>query len=204
METNEQTEKIVNEVVEKAKEQFNSSGDIAEQKVLTDVATTIEKQYEKNRNELATKDEFIGLTEEITERSAKAKLGEDMLAVMSQEHKNALSAYALDCEKKKLEFRTKKEKKLILEDVKADIAKKKIETLEKRYGYMYKEDEAFIPSKSYNRQRELVNWWNGLSVNVKRTIKGITRVLFWCGVGVLVFVLGKRGIQWIIENVKFN
>ena len=204
METNEQTEKIVNEVVEKAKEQFNSSGEIVEQKVLTDVADTIEKQYEKNRNELATKDEFIGLTEEITERSAKAKLGEDMLAVMNQEHKNALSAYALDCEKKKLEFRTKKEKKLILEDVKADIAKKKIETLEKRYGYMYKEGEEFIPSKSYNRHREIVNWWNGLSVNVKKTIKGITRVLVWCGIGVLVFVLGKRGIQWIIENVKFN
>lgn len=203
METNEQTEKIVNAVVEKAKEQFNS-GEVAEQKVLTDVADTIEKQYEKNRNELAKKDEFVGLTEEITERSAKAKLGEDMLAVMSQEHKNALSAYALDCEKKKLEFRTKKEKKLILEDVKADIAQKKIETLKKRYGYMYKENEEFIPSKSYNRQREIVNWWNGLSVNVKKTLKGIFRIAFWCGFGVLAFVLGRRAIQWIIENVKFN
>lgn len=203
METNEQTEKIVNAVVEKAKEEFNNA-EVVEQKVLTDVADTIEKQYEKNRNELAKKEDFVGLTEEITERSAKAKLGEDMLAVMSQEHKNALSAYALDCEKKKLEFRTKKEKKLILEDVKADIAQKKVETLKKRYGYMYKEGEEFIPSKSYNRQREIVNWWNGLSVNVKKTIKGITRVLIWCGIGVLVFVLGKRGIQWIIENVKFN
>lgn len=203
METNEQTEKIVNEVVEKAKEQFNST-DVVEQKVLTDVATTIEKQYEKNRNELATKDDFIGLTEEITERSAKAKLGEDMLAVMNQEHKNALSAYALDCEKKKLEFRTKKEKKLILEDVKADIAQKKIETLKKRYGYMYKDDEEFIPSKSYNRQRELVNWWNGLSDNIKKTIKGVLKVVIWCGIGVLVFVLGRRVIQWIINNVKMN
>ena len=129
METNEQTEKIVNAVVEKAKEQFNNGGEVAEQKVLNDVADTIEKQYEKNRNELAKKEDFIGLTEEITQRSAKAKLGEDMLAVMTQEHKNALSAYARECEKKKLEFRTKKEKKLILEDVKADIAQKKVETL---------------------------------------------------------------------------
>ena len=204
METNEQTEKIVNEVVERAKEQFNSGGEVAEQKVLTDVADTIEKQYEKNRNELATKDDFIGLTEEITERSAKAKLGEDMLAVMSQEHKNALSAYALDCEKKKLEFRTKKEKKLILEDVKADIAQKKIETLKKRYGYMYKDGEEFIPSKSYNRQREIVNWWNGLSDNIKKTIKGVLKVAIWCGIGVLVFVLGRRVMLWIIENVELN
>jgi hypothetical protein len=203
METNEQTEKIVNAVLEQAKEQFNNN-QVVEQKVLTDVADTIEKQYEKNRNELATKEEFIGLTEEITERSAKAKLGEDMLAVMSQEHKNALSAYALDCEKQKLEFRTKKEKKLILEDVKADIAKKKIETLEKRYGYMYEDGEPFIPSKSYNRQREIVNWWNGLSDNIKKAIKGVLKVCFWGGVIVLTVILGKRVVQWIIENVKFN
>ena len=204
METNEQTEKIVNAVVEKAKEQFNSAGEVAEQKVLNDVADTIEKQYEKNRNELAKKEDFIGLTEEITQRSAKAKLGEDMLAVMTQEHKNALSAYALDCEKKKLEFRTKKEKKLILEDVKADIAQKKVETLKKRYGYMYKENEEFIPSKSYNRQREIVNWWNGLSDNIKKTIKGILKVCFWGGLAVLVIVLGRRVVQWVIENVKMN
>ena len=202
METNEQTEKIVNAVVEKAKEQFNS-GEV-EQKVLTDVADTIEKQYEKNRNELATKEDFIGLTEEITERSAKAKLGEDMLAVMSQEHKNALSAYALDCEKKKLEFRTKKEKKLILEDIKADLVQKKIEILKKKYGYMYKENEPFIPSKSYNRQRELVNWWNGLSINVKKTIKGLFRVAIWGAIAVLGVTIGRRALLWLMENVKFN
>lgn len=203
METNEQTEKIVNEVVEKAKEQFNST-DVVEQKVLTDVATTIEKQYEKNRSELATKDDFIGLTEEITERSAKAKLGEDMLAVMNQEHKNALSAYALDCEKKKLEFRTKKEKKLILEDIKADLVRKKIEILEKKYGHLYKENEVFIPSKSYNQYRALVTWWDGLSINIKKTIKGMLRVCFWGGVAVLIVVLGRRVVQWLLENVNFK
>jgi hypothetical protein len=69
---------------------------------------------------------------------------------------------------------------------------------------MYKDGEEFIPSKSYNRQREIVNWWNGLSDNIKKTIKGVLKVAIWCGIGVLIFVLGRRGIQWIIENVKMN
>ena len=69
---------------------------------------------------------------------------------------------------------------------------------------MYEDGEPFIPSKSYNRQREIVNWWNGLSDNIKKTIKGVLKVVIWCGIGVLVFVLGRRVIQWIIENVKMN
>lgn len=203
METNEQTEKIVNAVVEQAKEQFNS-GEVTEQKVLTDVTGAIEKQYEKSRNDLATNEEFIKATDFVVKKGAEAKIRQDSLAILKQEQLNDLADYYLKCEKEKLEFRKKKEKKLIIEDVKADIAQKKIETLKKRYGYMYKEGEEFIPSKSYNRQREIVNWWNGLSVNVKKTLKGIFRIAFWCGFGVLAFVLGRRGIQWIIENVKLN
>lgn len=202
METNEQTEKIVNAVVEKAKEQFNS-GEV-EQKVLTDVTGAIEKQYEKSRNDLATNEEFIKATDFVVKKGAEAKIRQDSLAILKQEQLNDLADYYLKCEKEKLEFRKKKEKKLILEDVKADIAQKKIETLKKRYGYMYKDDEEFIPSKSYNRQRELVNWWNGLSDNIKKTIKGVLKVVVWCGIGVLVVVLGRRVIRWIIENVKMN
>lgn len=204
METNEQTEKIVNEVVERAKEQFNSGGEVAEQKVLTDVTGAIEKQYEKSRNDLATNEEFIKATDFVVKKGAEAKIRQDSLAILKQEQLNDLADYYLKCEKEKLEFRKKKEKKLIIEDVKADIAQKKIETLKKRYGYMYKDGEEFIPSKSYNRQREIVNWWNGLSDNIKKTIKGVLKVAIWCGIGVLVVVLGKRVIQWIIENVKMN
>lgn len=203
METNEQTEKIVNAVVEQAKEQFNS-GEVAEQKVLTDVTGAIEKQYEKSRNDLATNEEFIKATDFVVKKGAEAKIRQDSLAILKQEQLNDLADYYLKCEKEKLEFRKKKEKKLILEDIKAELVQKKIEILKKKYGYMYKENEPFIPSKSYNRQRYLVNWWNGLSINVKKTIKGLFRIAIWGTIAVLGFTIGRRVLLWIMENVKFN
>ena len=204
METNEQTEKIVNEVVERAKEQFNTSGEVVEQKGLMNVAETIEKQYKKSCDDLATSEDFIKATDFVVKQGAEIKIDQDKLLILQQEQLNDLAEYYVKCEKEKLEFRKKKEKKLILEEVKADIVQKKIEILKKKYGYMYKENEQFIPSKSYNRQRELVNWWNGLSVNVKKTIKGIFRIAFWGAIAVLGFTVGRRVLLWIMENVKFN
>ena len=101
----------------------------------------IQNQYDENKRQLATNEDFKELTQQIVKRSAKAELEKDMLAILSDEQKNELSKYLLDCEKHKLDYRKKKEKKVVLEEVKAEVSAKKINALKKRYGYLYKQDE---------------------------------------------------------------
>ena len=89
----------------------------------------IQDQYERNKRELAKNEDFQRISREIVERGAKAELTNDMLQILTTEQKNELSAYILQCEKQKLDFRKKKEKGVILEEVKAEVSAKKIEAL---------------------------------------------------------------------------
>lgn len=171
---------------------------------LVDIQEQIEEQYRKNQNELSTNQDFVKLTQEVTERNVKAKLAQDMLDILDIEQKNELQAYILKCEKEKLEFKKKKEKKVIIQEVKADISNRKIEALKKRYGYMYKEGEEFIPNKFHNITREITNWWNGTGDNFKKIVKGVLKVFFWGAVAILVIKVGSHLVQWIAENANLN
>jgi hypothetical protein len=172
----------------------------------TNVGDIIKQQYDKKTNELAADENFQRLTQEVIQRQAKAKLSEDMLAVLDKEHKNELSQYYLKCEKEKLQFRKKKEKKIIIEEVRSEVFAKKLENLKRRYGYLYKKDSNgepidFIPSKSYNRQRELTNWWNGLGDNFKRIVKGTFKILIWGAILVGGSMLLYEGFTWFATNM---
>lgn len=167
----------------------------------------IHAQYDKNKEQLLANDDFKNLTQQIIERSAKAELTKDMLAILSEEQKNELSAYLLQCEKQKLDYRKKKEKKVVLEEVKAEVAEKKINALKRRYGYLYKLDENgqpkdFIANKFVNKYKELINWWDGTSDGFKKIVKGILKVVLWGGIAALIILLGYRAFKWIAENTK--
>lgn len=166
------------------------------------VKSEIDKSYEATANEVVNDENFTQLTREITERKFKVELGQDMLQILSDEHKLELSKYALDCEKEQLAFRKRKEKKVIIEEVNATIKERKVNALKQRYGYMYKQDANgnlidFIPSKSYNRNKEIANWWNGQSDNFRKYVKGTLKILFWGAVAVLIFIVGKELFEWI-------
>lgn len=171
---------------------------------LVDIQEQIEEQYRKNQNELSTNQDFVKLTQEVTDRNAKVKLAKDMLDILDKERKNELQAYILQCEKEKLDFKKKKEKKVIIEEVKADISNRKIEALKKRYGYMYKENEEFIPNKFHNITREISNWWNGTSDNFKKIVKGVLKVFFWGAVAILVIKVGSHLVEWIANNARLD
>ena len=162
----------------------------------------VETQYQKDKEELVNDEKFQETSKNIVTKSAEIKMQEDLLNLLNQKQKNDLAQYALECEKSKLEYRKKKEKDVILADVKAEIANKKIETLWKRYGYMYKDRKDFIPNKSYNRQKEIANWWNGTSDNFKKVVRGTFKFVFWAGFISLAVVLGYRIFMWIVENTK--
>lgn len=169
---------------------------------ISSVDEQIKEEYDRQRQQLQKSDDFKNLSKEIIERSAKASLAKDMLEILNQEQKNQLSAYVLELEKEKLNFRRKREKKIVIEEVKSEIANRKIEALKVRYSYLYKENEPFIPNKSYNRQREIANWWNGTSDNFKRIVKGTLKFMFWGTVGALTVYFGYQGIRWLVENTN--
>lgn len=171
------------------------------------VHSEIREQYEASKKELVKTEEFKQLTDEITRRSAEAELGKDMLEILNQEQKNALSKYVLECEKKRLDFKQKKEKHIIEEEIKAEVYKRKVEVMQKRYGHLYDKDENgniknFVPSKSYNRYKAFVNWWDNTSDGFKKITKGVLRFMFWGGIIALVIIIGKTGLKWLINFTK--
>ena len=167
----------------------------------------IQNEYDKAKQGLQSNEDFKKLTNEIVVRSAKAELSKDMLAILSEEQKNELTAYMLECEKGKLAYRKKQEKKVIIEEVKAEVSNKKIEALKKRYGYLYPKDKngeiiGFVANKAVNKYREFCNWWDGTTDSFKRIVKGSLKVLVWAGVITLVCILGYRALKWVADNTQ--
>lgn len=172
------------------------------------VKAEIENQYAQNTSALTQSEDFKNLTQEIVKRKARADLSKDMLEVLNEEQKNALAKFVLDCEKEKLEFRKKKEKKIIIEEIKADLFNKKVEALKKKYGYLYKRDEngdliGFVPNKMYNKYASFCNWWANTTDGFKKIVKGTLKVVFWVGVAGLAIVIGYNLFEWI-SNATAN
>lgn len=167
----------------------------------------IQTEYDRAKQGLQTNEDFKKLTNEIVVRSAKAELSKDMLAILTEEQKNELTAYMLECEKGKLAYRKKQEKKVIIEEVRAEVSNKKIEALKKRYGYLYPKDEkgepiGFVANKAVNKYKEFCNWWDGTTDGFKRIVKGSLKVLLWAGVSVLVVIVGYRALKWVSDNTQ--
>lgn len=167
----------------------------------------IQKQYEQHKQELTNNEDFLTLTKEVVARSAKAELQKEILDILTEEQRNELSGYLLECEKQKLEYRKKKERKVIIEDVKSKIVEQKINSLKRRYGYLYKKDAngepiEFVASKAVNKYKEYCNWWLGTSDGFKKIVKGVLRFLMWGAVVFLVVTVGYELIMWLVGNVK--
>lgn len=177
---------------------------------ISDKTADIAGQYEQNKTEIAKEEWFKEATQQVTEKATKVQLSKDMLEIMSQEQKNALAQYALECEKKKLEYRQKAERKLIKAEVKADKQNREIEILKKRFGYMYPKDKNgdiidFIPSRPHNIYKELVNRWSSAGQGFKKFVKTLFVVLF-SGCAIALFcLLGMNLFKWLIKNMdKFK
>lgn len=162
----------------------------------------ISLQYEKDKQILANNDGFKQISKNIISKSAEVNMQNDMLELLNQEQLNALTQYALDCERDKLRYRQKKEKLVILETVKAGIANKKAEALWTRYGYMYSDKSKFIPNKLHNKQKEFTNWWAGTNDNFKKVIKSTLKILLWAGIAVAIVMVGYRLLLWIANNTQ--
>ena len=202
-------------VEEKQKQELavtNSSAGLiqaSESSVATQVAhDVIQSSYEKHTQELKNSNNFNEATKKIVEESAEAELKRDALDILDQKQKNELAEYTLDCEKQKLEYRKKMEKGLIKEEVKADITKKKIDTLKNRYGYLYDKDangepKNFVANKFVNKYKEFCNWYKGTGDGFRKLVGTTLKVLIWCGIAFLIITFGFKGLNWL-SKVKLG
>lgn len=174
------------------------------QDLTNDVKEIIKTEYERNLQEQKNSEEITQATKQVTERKIKAELVKDMLVVMNEEQKNELAQYYLECEKKTLAYRKRKEKKIIIEEVSAEIQKRKFNALWLRYGYMYADQKSFVPNKLHNIGKEISIWWNGASDNFKRVVKGTIKLVFWGVVIYLFFKYGIKILQLIPENFNIG
>lgn len=166
------------------------------------ISNEINQQYSDVKDKVFKNDSVKEIITQITERETKSQLEKDMLKILSTEQMNALAKYTLDCEKEKLDYRKRKEKNLVKEQVKAEVFKKKVEVLKNKYGYLYKKDDNgnllnFIPSKSYNRYKAFCNWWEGTTDGFKRIVKGTLKVLFWVALVGVIGLVGYKLVMWI-------
>ncbi len=196
-------EKITDEKLSMEEIRERAEKEIKEKKELESASLPqeiVNAQFEINLKEISSNEEFLKVSKEISNRQVYAKLKEEAIKTLSDEQKNELAEYTLKLEKDKLKYRQKHEKKIILEDIKADLQNQRIEALKKRYFYMYESNEPFIPSKFHNIIKEVVNKWESTSVNTKKIVRGVIRILVYGGLAVLVGAVGWRVVTWIISN----
>ena len=168
------------------------------------IKDTVNEEYEKQLQEFKKSDDFHKRIEEVVGIKSSVVLRADLLKALSEEQKNELLQYQIECEKEKLAYRKEKEKKVVLEEVKAEIQEKKINALKKRYAYLYELDEngqpkKFIASKFVNKYKEFCNWYDGTSDGFKKIIKYTFRIVFY----VVLAYLGYKGLIWLLNNLPY-
>lgn len=204
----EEIKKMALEIAEKQKEQpitttdnkevvkQNSIDDKINEVINVGYDTTIEKAKQ-------SKEFFQRVTENATEKLDN-QLRKDKLENLNEKQQLELGEYILNCEKSKLKERKKREKKLIKTEVQCEIAKRQYDALYLRYGYMYKNQQEFIPSAFYNWCREVVNWYNGTSKLFRKVVKSTLVIIFTLVIGYIMINVAKFGLNWFITNFEIK
>ena len=169
------------------------------------VGDAIDNQVDRRLNELNNNKTFQELSNRVTDKETEVQLKEKLLNSLSKEQQNELNEYLLQCEKEKLKYRKKKEKKLIKEEMKAEIQKRKIDALWERFGYLYNGNKTkFVPNKLNNKFKEVANFYDNSSTTFKKIIKTTFRIVFIIAFCYLFVKVGKDVFLWILKNVNIN
>ena len=170
-----------------------------EQNIIEDI---VKEEYRNRLQEVKNDKEFQKRVQEVVGITSATALRTDLLKALNQEQKNELLQYQIECEKDKLAYRKRHEKKVIREEARAEVQEKKINALKKRFGYLYDTDEhgnpkRFVASKFVNRYKEICNWYDGTSQGFKKIVTATLRIAFYAG---LVY-LAYKGLIWASVNL---
>lgn len=180
-------------------------------------ANIVNKELAKARVEVAQTEGFKRNRDDVAARGMKAAIWTEALNVLSVEQQNALQEYILDQEKKKLDYRTKYEKRLVRDEIKAEVYKRKIAATEAMYGQYYKTEfyedyddqnnpikkrrlKNFTTNKFVNQVRVFAAWYKSLEEGVRKIIATTVKILFFGGliVGAIFGILGI--VKWLANS----
>lgn len=204
---------------EEAKEEKASNAAISRDSI-------IESQREKNLRAISKNEDFQKASLMNDMRAVGAKLQEEENETWERELENEHKQYELKKFKETLDYKTKKEKHIVKEKVKAEVAKQKYDIALARYGYLYKPQvkqlcddngepvldkdgnpititvpsKDFTPNKFINKTKELVNFYDNLSDEIKKAIWVTLKIALALGLIVGIGFGLKALIGWLAQS----
>lgn len=194
-------------------------GDISRESIIAD-------QHKKNLSVIAENEAFqkVALSNDL--RSVGAKLQAEENQTWSDELENEYKRYELSKKKEALDYKTKLEKNIVKEEVKAEVANKKYSVAFARYGYLYKSQtkpvldengdpildengkpvtttvpaKDFTPNKFINKTKELVVFYDNLSDEIKKVI-WVSLKLVAVGLGIVGLYFGGKALVGWLESI---
>lgn len=178
----------------------------------------VNEQKQKDYKAISANEDFQRQSLSIHARGVSAALREEEVEIEDQELRNELQAYAVKKKKEELDYRAKKEKDIVRQEVKAQVFEKKYEIARKRYGYLYtskteKRTDAdgneymvevppkdFTPNKVINKLKEITHYYNNLSKTAQHAIWITVKLVLVVGAVALVGWLGWELIKFISSN----
>lgn len=169
-------------------------------------------QRKANLKAISKSDNFLRKSLEVDARTVNAELDKQANKTLDTEIQNEYKQYELKKLKEKLDYKTKLEKNIAKQEVKAEVAQKKYDIALKRYGYLYKPtvkqivgddgnpildengkplttvvpSKDFTPNKFINKTKELANYYDNLSDTAKKVIWSTIKFIVFASAGSLV------------------
>lgn len=172
--------------------------------------SVIEKQRQKNLNEISENADFKKISRTLDEESVKTELERQTLEILDQKQKNDLA-----------NFKLKLLKKALREQVKTEVYAVKLKNAQNRYGYLYETEtveivdeegetkyetryKSFTISKFINRYKEFVNWYKNLTAETQKfiwtTVKFLVRTGIVLAIGVAIYYV----VKWLLDSGMLN
>lgn len=212
----------LNEINKKALEEFMKNEEVIEKDIIvsTDNASdtdnnagvavveeakaVVENQRKADLQAISENEEFKNASKLVNERKVYNELKKEANQIKDEELNREWEEYLLKKKKEAQDYRTKLEKNVIKQEVKADVYKKKREIAEKRFGYLYKDMKDFTPSKALNRLKEFRNWYNNLSDTIHKIVNTTLKWVFRLGLttGGIFALYGI--LKWLLNNGLVN
>lgn len=193
----------IDEIKKEAEERIEQKSVVVAQPIESDknekpngAVEVVEEQAKKDYIAISENEAFRKASLETNTREVTAELQAKVNEIQDKELQNEYQAYLLKKKKEELDYRVKREKDIIKQDVKAQVFNKKYSIAKQRYGYLYnptwqdKLDEngkpmknengepirELVPSKDFtsngflNKMREFEHYYENLSVTARKAI----------------------------------
>lgn len=198
-------------------------------KAIADMADTnslIAEQRKKNIEKLSENSDFQKASYLVDEQKVVTELARQQITTEQAKLENELKTYILKKQKEELDYRKRKEKKLIKAEVKAEVKAAKRIIAEKRFGYLYEEDgtyttitkdengkpveishtkyKDFSPSYTINKMKEIQNWYKNQTQIVQKVIWNTVRFFVIGGLGVGIIFIIIKALKWLSQSGILN